>query len=43
MSEENEKGLNFIEQILERDLEEGLHDGRILTRFPPEPTQRLSA
>jgi glutaminyl-tRNA synthetase len=37
MSEENEKGLNFIEQILERDLEEGLHDGRILTRFPPEP------
>ena len=37
MSEENEKGLNFIEQILEKDLEEGLHDGRILTRFPPEP------
>lgn len=37
MSEENEKGLNFIEQILERDLEEGLNDGRILTRFPPEP------
>lgn len=37
MSEENEKGLNFIEQILERDLEEGQHDGRILTRFPPEP------
>ena len=37
MSEENEKGLNFIEQILEKDLEEGLHKGRILTRFPPEP------
>ena len=37
MSEENEKGLNFIEQIIEKDLEEGLHDGRILTRFPPEP------
>ena len=37
MSEENEKGLNFIEQIIEKDLVEGLHDGRILTRFPPEP------
>lgn len=37
MSEENEKGLNFIEQIIEKDREEGLHDGRILTRFPPEP------
>ncbi len=37
MSEENEKGLNFIEQILEKDLEDSLHDGRVLTRFPPEP------
>ncbi len=37
MSEEKEKGLNFIEQIIEKDLEEGLHDGRVLTRFPPEP------
>ena len=37
MSEEKEKGLNFIEQIIEKDLSEGLHGGRILTRFPPEP------
>jgi glutaminyl-tRNA synthetase len=37
MSEEKEKSLNFIEQIIEKDLEEGLNDGRILTRFPPEP------
>jgi len=37
MSEEKEKGLNFIEQIIETDLAEGLHEGRILTRFPPEP------
>jgi len=37
MSEEKEKGANFLEQIIEKDLAEGLHDGRILTRFPPEP------
>ncbi|MBO5974398.1 MAG: glutamine--tRNA ligase/YqeY domain fusion protein [Paludibacteraceae bacterium] len=31
------KSLNFIEQIVENDLKEGLNDGRIQTRFPPEP------
>ncbi len=31
------KNLNFIEQIVEKDLEEGKNDGRLQTRFPPEP------
>lgn len=37
MSETTEKSLNFIEQIIEEDLKNGKHDGRIHTRFPPEP------
>ena len=28
---------NFIEEIIEKDLREGKHDG-IITRFPPNPT-----
>ena len=31
------KTLNFIEQIVEDDLAKGRNDGRIQTRFPPEP------
>lgn len=31
------KNLNFIEQIVEKDLEEKKNDGRLQTRFPPEP------
>jgi glutaminyl-tRNA synthetase len=33
--------LNFIEQIIEEDLQNGKNESRVHTRFPPEPNGYL--
>lgn len=31
---------NFIREIVANDLKTGKHNGRVLTRFPPEPDRK---
>ncbi len=39
--EDIKKSLNFIEQIIEEDLQNGKNENRVHTRFPPEPNGYL--
>ncbi len=41
MEEQSARSLNFIEEIIEEDIRNGVNESRVHTRFPPEPNGYL--